>query len=139
MNKPTKDKSGVKNQLFRQALCEGTIDAMELKQKKIQKTVQLFSVITTKKDVGKNGLIRETRSAGYLRINCKAEGKQIYFTMSESKAAFPECRTLYFEINVSCYTEDTGYEHVRKTSQFVTLLNSVRNCSAALVSEECQE
>ena len=63
---------------------------------------------------------------------CKAEGIQIYSTMSETKAAFAE-RTIRSLKNILYrYMEDNGYKYIHKLNQFVTTLKSRRNCSIDL-------
>ena len=53
--------------------------------------------------------------------------------MSETKAAFAE-RTIRSLRNVLYrYMEDNGYKHIHKLTQFVTTLNSRRNCSIDLI------
>ena len=66
-------------------------------------------------------------------ILCKAEGIQIYSTMSETKAAFAE-RTIRSLKNILYgYMEDNGYIHIHKLTQFVLTLNCRRNCSIDLI------
>ena len=53
--------------------------------------------------------------------------------MSETKAAFAE-RTTRSLINLLYrYMEDNGYKYLHKLTQFVTTLNSRRNCSIDLI------
>ena len=53
--------------------------------------------------------------------------------MSETKAAFAEC-TIRSLKNILCrYMEDNGFKHIHKLTQFVTTLNSRRNCSIDLI------
>ena len=53
--------------------------------------------------------------------------------MSETKAAFAE-RTIRFLKNILyCYMEDKGYKYIHNLTQFVTTLNSRRNCSIDLI------
>ena len=52
--------------------------------------------------------------------------------MSETKAAFAE-RTIRSLKNILYrYVEDNGYKYIHKLTQFVTTLNSRRNCSINL-------
>ena len=53
--------------------------------------------------------------------------------MSETKAAFAE-RTIRSLKNILyCYMEDNGDKYIHKLTQFVTTLNSRRNCSIDLI------
>ena len=53
--------------------------------------------------------------------------------MSETKAAFAE-RTIRSLKNILYrYMEDNGYKYIHKLTQFVTTLNSRRNCSTDLI------
>ena len=64
---------------------------------------------------------------------CKAEGKQIYSIMSETKAAFAERTIRSLKSILHRYIEDNGYKYIHKLTQFVTTLNSWRNCSIDLI------
>ena len=53
--------------------------------------------------------------------------------MSETKAAFAE-RTIRSLKNMFYrYMEDNGYKYIHKLTQFVTTLNSRKNCSIELI------
>ena len=55
--------------------------------------------------------------------------------MSETKAAFAE-RTMRSLKNIFYrYMEDSGYKNIHKLTQFVTTVNSRRNCSIDLTSK----
>ena len=55
--------------------------------------------------------------------------------MSETKAAFAE-RTIRSLKNILYgYMEDNGYKYIHILNQFVTTLNSRRNCSIDLIPE----
>ena len=74
-----------------------------------------------------------TELAGEFQKLCKVEGIQTYSTMSETKAAFAE-RTKWSLKNILYrYMEDNGYKYSHKLVQFVTTLNSRRNCSIDLI------
>ena len=60
---------------------------------------------------------------------CAAEGIQVYSTISETKAAFPERTKRSLKIILCRYMEDFGYEYIHKLPQFITTLNSGRNSS----------
>ena len=59
----------------------------------------------------------------------KAEGIQIYSTMSETKAGYAERTIRSLKVLLYRYMEDNGYKYIHKLTQFVTTLNSRRNCS----------
>ena len=74
-----------------------------------------------------------TDFAGEFKKSCKDEGIQFYSTMSETKAAFAE-RTIRSLKNILYrYMEDNGDKYIHKLTQFVTTLNSRRNCSIDLI------
>ena len=65
-----------------------------------------------------------TEFAGDFEKLCKAEGKQFYSTMSETKAAIAE-RTIRSLKNILFrYMDDNEYKQIHKLTQFVTTLNS---------------
>ena len=53
--------------------------------------------------------------------------------MSETKAAFAERIIRSLKNILYRYMEDNGYKYIHKLTQFVTTLNSRRNCSIDLV------
>ena len=53
--------------------------------------------------------------------------------MSETKAAFAERTIRSLKIILYRYMEDNGYKYIHKMTQFVTTLNSRRNCSIDLI------
>ena len=62
-----------------------------MKTKDSKKTVRAFlSMITEKNRTGKIWVDKGTEFAAEFKKLCKAEGIQIYSTMSEAKAAFAE-------------------------------------------------
>ena len=90
-------------------------------------------MITKKSRPKKIWFDKGTEFAGEFRKLCKPEGIQIYSTMSETKAAFAE-RTIRSLKNILYrYMEDNGYKYIHKLTQFVTTLNSRRNCSTDLI------
>ena len=92
-----------------------------------------FSMITKKNRPKKIWVDKGTEFAGEFKKLCKAEGIQIYSTMSETKAAFAE-RTIRSLKNILYrYMEDNGDNYVHKLTQFVTTLNSRRYCSIDLI------
>ena len=66
--------------------------------------------------------------AGEFETFCKADGIQIYSTLSETKAAFAECTTRSLKNILYPYMEDYGYKYFQKLSQVVTTLNSRNLC-----------
>ena len=56
-----------------------------------------------------------------------------YSTMSETKAAFAERTKRSLKNILYRYMEDNGYKYIHKMTQFVTTLNSRRNCSIELI------
>ena len=90
-------------------------------------------MITKKNRPKKVWVDKGTEFAGEFKKLCKAEGIQICSTMSETKAAFAE-RTIRSLKNILYrYMEDNGYKYIHKMTQFVTTLNSRRNCSIDLI------
>ena len=53
--------------------------------------------------------------------------------MSETKAAFDERTIRSLKDILYRYMEDNGYKYIHKLNQFVTTLNSKRNCSIHLI------
>ena len=134
VDKLAKDNNGVKYVLVRQDLFDRTVDAKGMKSKDSKETVRAFLTMITKKNRPKKTWVdKGTEFAGELKKICKAEGIQIYSTMSETKAAFAE-RTIRSLKNILYrYMEDNGYKYIHKLTQFVTTLNSRRNCSIDLI------
>ena len=120
--------------LVRQDLFDRTVDAKGMKSKDSKETVRAFLSMFTKKNRTKKIWVdKGTEFAAEFKKLCKAEGIQIYSTMSETKAAFAE-RTIRSLKNILYrYMEDNGYKYIHKLTQFVTTLNSRRNCSIDLI------
>ena len=74
-----------------------------------------------------------TEFAGEFKKLCKVEGIQINSTMSETMAAFAERTTRSLKNILSRYMEGNGYKYFHKLTQFVTTLNSRRNCLMDLI------
>ena len=88
-----------------------TVDAEGMKTKDSKETVPAFVTMTTKKNRPKTMWVDNgTEFAGDFKKLCKAEGKQIYSTMSETKAAFAErtIRSLKTYFTVAWKTMDTS-------------------------------
>ena len=74
--------------------------------------------------------------AGCFRKLWKAEGIEIYSTVSETEAAFAE-RTIRSLKNILYhYMEDYGYKYIHTLSQVVTALISRRNCYLDLIPKD---
>ena len=106
----------------------------EWKQKIPRKPFVHFWLWLEKRIVPKKSWVdKETKFAGEFKKLCKAEGKQIYSTMSETKAAFDE-RTIRSLKNILYrFMDDNGYMYIHKVTQFVATLISRRNCSIDLI------
>ena len=134
VDKLAKDNNGVKYLPVRQDLFDRTVDAKGMKTKDSKETVRAFLTMITKKNRPKNIWVdKGTEFAGEFKKLCKAEGIQIYSTMSETKAAFAERTIRSLKIILYRYMEDNGYKYIHKLNQFVTTLNSRRNCSIDLI------
>ena len=129
-----KDNNGKKYLLVRQDLFDRTVDAKGMKSKDSKETVRAFLTMITKKTRPKKIWVdKGTEFAGECKKFCKAEGIQTYSTKSEIKAAFAG-RTIRCLKNILYrYMEDNGYKYIHKMTQFVTTLNSRRNCSIHLI------
>ena len=102
-----------------------------------EETVRAFLTMITKKNRPKNFWVdKGTEFAGEFGKLCKAEGIQIYSTMSETKAAFAEPTIRSLKNVFYRYMEDNGYKYIHKLTQFVTLLKSRRNWSTHLIPKK---
>ena len=105
-----------------------------MKSKYSKETVRAFLSMITKKDRSKKIWVdKGTEFARKFKKLCKAEGIQIYSTMSDTKAAFAERRIRSLKNILYRYMEDNGYKYIHKLTQFVTTLNSRRNCPIDLI------
>ena len=111
VDKPAKDNNDVKYLLVHRDLFDRTVDAKGMKAKNSKETVGAFLTMIKKKNrPQKISVDKGTVFAGEFKKLCKAEGIQIYTTMSENKAAFAE-RTIRSLKNILYrYTEDNGYK-----------------------------
>ena len=92
-------------------------------------------MIKEKNRHGKTWVDKGREFAGELTKLFKAEGIQIYSTVSETKAAFAEC-TIRSVKNIRYrYMEGYGYNYVHKLTPAVTILNSRRNCPTDLIQK----
>ena len=134
VDKLAKDNNGVKYLLVRQDLFDRTVDAKVMKTKDSKETVRSFLTMITKKSRPKKVWVdKGTEFAGDFKKLCKGEGIQMYFTMSETKAAFAERIIRSLKKLLYRYMEDNGYKYIHKVCQFVTTLNSRKNCSIDLI------
>ena len=134
VDKLAKNNNGVQYVLVRQDRFERTVDAKGMKSKESKENVRAFlSMITKKNRPKKIWVDKRIEFVGEFKKLCKAEGIQIYSTMSETKAAFAE-RTIRSLRNILYpYMEDNGHKYIHKLTQFVTTVNSRRNCSIDLI------
>ena len=134
VDKLANDKNGVKYLLVRQDLFDRTVDAKGMKSKDSKETVRAFlSMITKKNRPEKTWVDKGIEFAGEFKKLCKADGIQIYSTMSETKAAVAE-RTIRSLKNILYrYMEDNGYKYIHKLTQIVTTLKSRSNCLIDLI------
>ena len=127
VDKLSKDNNGVKNLLVRQDLFDRTVDAKGMKTEDSKGTVRAcLSMITEQNCSKKIWVDRGTEFAGEFKRLSKAEGIQIYSTMSDTKAVFAERTIRSLRNIVYRYMEDNGYKYIHKLTQFVTTLNSRR-------------
>ena len=111
VDKLARDKNGVNYLLIRQDLFDRTVDAKGMKTKDSNETVKTFSKMITEKNRQKINWVDHGREfAGEFKKICSAEEIEIYFTVSETKAAFAE-RTICSLKNIMYhYMEDYGYK-----------------------------
>ena len=134
VDKLAKDNNGVKYFLVHQDLFDRTVDSKGMKTRGSKETVRAFLTMVTKKNRPKKIWVdKGTEFVGEFNKLWKAEGIQLYSTMSETKAAFAE-RTIRSLKNILYrYMEDNGYKYIHKLTQIVKTLNSSRNCSIDLI------
>ena len=98
-----------------------------------EKVPAFLNIITEKNSPKKIGVTRGQNLLQSFIKPCKAEGIQIYSTMSETKAAFAERTKRSLKKIPYGYIEIYGYNHFQKLSHFSTTLKSGRNCSIDLI------
>ena len=134
VDKLAKDNNGVNYLLVHQDVFDRSLDAKRMKTKDSDETVRAFLTMITKQNGPKKIRVdKGTEFAGDFKKLCKAEGIQIYSTMSETKAAFAERTIRSLKNLLYRYMEDNGDKYIHKMTQFVTTLNSRRNCSIDLI------
>ena len=110
------------------------VDAKSIKPKDSKETVRAFLTMIKKKIRPKrNWVDKGTEFAGQLAKLCKAEGVQIYSTMSDTTIAFAKRRIRSLKNIPYRYMEDYEYKYIHKLSQFVKTLKSTKNCSIDLL------
>ena len=128
VDKLVKDNNGEKYLPVGEDLFDRTVDAKRKKTKDSKETVCAFLTMITKKNRPKEIWVdKGTEFAGEFKKLCKAEGIQIQFTVSETKAAFAERTMRSLKKILYLYMEDSGYKNNQRLTQFVTTLNSRRN------------
>ena len=109
VDKLAKDNNGVKYLLVRQDLFDRTVDAKGMKSKDSKETVNVFLTMIKKKNLPKKIWVdKSIEFAGEFKKLCKADGIQIYSTMSETKDVFTERTKRSLKIILYCYMEDNG-------------------------------
>ena len=140
VDKLAKNKDGVKFLLVRRDLFHRTVDAKGMKTKDSKETVRAFLTMITKNNPPKKFWAdKGTEIAGEFKKTCKAEGMQIYSTMSETKVAVAERTIRSLKNKLYRYMEDNGYKYIHKMTQFVTTLNSTINCSIDLIPKKVEK
>ena len=92
-----------------------------------------------KESTQKSWVDKGTEIAGEFKKLCKAEGIQIYSTMSETKAAFAERTIGSLKNKLYRSVEDNGEKYIHKLTQFVTTVNSRRILHDRLDTKNCKE
>ena len=104
-----------------------------MKTKGSEETVSAFlTVITRNVPPKKTWVDKRTEFAAEPKKFWKAEGIQLYSTMSETKTVFVECRSWSMKNILYRCVEVFGHEYFHKWTQFATTLNSRRNLSREL-------
>ena len=112
--------------LVHQDLFDKNVDAKGMKTKGSKEALRAFLTL-------KHWVEKGTEFGREFKKLCKAEGKQTYSTMSETKAAFAERTIRSLKNPLYRYMEDNGYKYIHKLTQFVTTLNSRTSCSIDLI------
>ena len=130
VGKLAKENNGVKYLVVRQDLSDTFVNAKRMKTEDSQEIVKAFSSMITKRNRPKKIWVdKGTEFAGAFKKFSTAEGIQLFFTKSETKAAFAERTILSLKNILYHYMEDFGYKYIHKLPQFITTLNSRRNSS----------
>ena len=111
VNKLAKNKNGVNYFLVRQDLFDRIADAKGVKTKYSKETVRAFLINITKKNQPKKIWVdKGLEFAAEFKKLRKAEGIQIYPTMSETQAAFAERTIRPLKSILYRYMEDNGHK-----------------------------
>ena len=128
VDKLAKDNNGVKFSLVRQDLFDRTVVAKGMTTEDLRETVKTFSKTITKKNRPKKIWVDQgTEFAGEFKKFCSGEGRKIYSTMVETKAAFAERTIRSFKNSLYRYMEDYGYKFIHKLPHFIVTLNPRNN------------
>ena len=134
VDKLAKDNNGVKYLPVPQDVFDRTVDAKSLETKGSNETARAFlSMITKTNSAKKIWVDKGTEFAGVFKNLCKAEGIQIFSTISETKVAFAERTIRSVKKIFYRYMENNGYKYNHKSTQCVTTLKSRRNWPTDLV------
>ena len=139
VDKLARDNNGVKYLLVRQDQFDRTVNAKRNESKRFRGNGSCNSDYDYKKESSqKNCVDKGTDFAEEFKKLCKAEGIQIYSTMSETETGYAERTIRSLKIILYRYMEDNGYKYFQKLTQFVTTLNSRRNCTIDLILKNVQ-
>ena len=101
-----------------------------MRTKDSKETVNTFSKNITKKNRPKKIWVDQgSQNAGDFKKFCSAAGIEIYFTVSETKAAFAERTIRPLKKFLQRYMEDNGYKYIHKLPHFIATMNSRNNRS----------
>ena len=140
VDKLSKDSNGVKCLLVRQDMFDRTVDSKRMKTKNSKETFRAFFTMITKQiRPWKFWVDKGTELAGECKKLCKAEGIQIYSTMSEAKAAFAERTIRTLKNKFQRYMENNGYKYIHELTHIVTTLFSRRNSSFDLTPKNVRK
>ena len=132
VDKLAKKTNGVKCLLVRQDLFHRTVDLKKTKTKDTKETA--FLTLITKKNCPNNTwFYKGTEFDREFKKLCKHVEEQNYSTRSETKAAFAERKMRSLKNALYRYMEGNRCRVIHKVTQFVTTLNSRRNCSIDLI------
>ena len=128
--KLAKDNNGVKYLLVRQDLFDRTVDAKGMKTKGSKETVRLFLTMITKKNRTKKIWVdKGTEFAGeFKKIMQSWRNTNLLYNEWDQGCICWTYNTIPENI-LHRYMEDKGDKYIHNLTQFVTTLNSRRNCS----------
>ena len=123
--------------LARQDLFDRTVDAKGMKAKDSKETVKTISKMINKKNTPKKPWVDQgTEFAGDFKKFCSAEVREVYSTMSETKAAFAERRLSSLKYILYCYMDNHGYKYIHKLPHFIGTMNSRNDRSIDMKSNQ---